>query len=365
MELGAAGLLWLSSFISLVNTIKVCNSLDDYSVFNIFERNCFDNPVVNQNISEIIRSWPGFSAEEHYLITEDGYRILVERSFSKITQETPIIIVHGIAMSALGWVNRGNISLARLLGDLGYDVWMLNYRGSWYSKNHIILKPTDSNFWKFNINHLGVYDVRSTVRMVNEITNRQSIYIGYSMGATGFFIYSSTYPEEAKRYVKGIITLAPVINYKDVKSILKLSRYFWPFARLNFPQAMTQMLDTVGVELYTHYYQFYLTGEFRNYDYDIEGNMEVYGQPYPPTYNLTQIPVPMSIFLGANDWLATETNGKQIYSEIQPSLRCGYDVVPFRKWSHLDFLIAKDLPKYLYKYMFNKIKEIDSGKCSP
>nr|XP_023020513.1 lipase 1-like [Leptinotarsa decemlineata] len=317
-------------------------------------------------------------------------------------------------MSALGWVNRGNISLARLLGDLGYDVWMLNYRGSWYSKNHIRLKPTDSNFWKFNINHLGVYDVRSTVRMVNEITNRQSIYIGYSMGATGFFIYSSTYPEEAKRYVKGIITLAPVINYKDVKSILKLSRYFWPFARrlvyslwhgeilpgysvllkpfltnkqgiyfiqfflniifgddfeqidpLNFPQAMTQMLDTVGVELYTHYYQFYLTGEFRNYDYDIERNMEVYGQPYPPTYNLTQIPVPMSIFLGANDWLATETNGKQIYSEIQPSLRCGYDVVPFKKWSHLDFLIAKDLPKYLYKYMFNKIKEIDSGKCSP
>lgn len=39
--------------------------------------------------------------------------------------------------------------LARLLGDLGYDVWMLNYRGTWYSKGHVNLTTEDPNYWKY------------------------------------------------------------------------------------------------------------------------------------------------------------------------------------------------------------------------
>ncbi|KAG5877797.1 hypothetical protein JTB14_019589 [Gonioctena quinquepunctata] len=395
---------------SVVFSILVCIvlSLWAYSV-----NNCCNDPILNRNISEIIRSWPGFTAEEHYLTTEDGYEVLVERSYSKITQETPIIIVHGIAMNALGWVNRGNVSLARLLGDLGYDVWMLNFRGTTYSKGHVELKTTNSDYWKYNVHDLGIYDVRQTVKYVNKKTTRQSIYIGYSMGTTSFFIYSSTFPDEAKNYLRGMIAVAPVINYKDVKSIIEYSVFWWPYLKsmvyvlwsgeilpgysvlmkplvmtkqgmylvqyfvnlmfgddyeqmdpLNYPQFLTQMLDTAGAEVYTHFVQLYQSGVFQNFDYGELKNLEIYGTTNPPPYDLSKVPVPISIFQGANDFLATPTNAKQIYSEIQPSLRCGYQVVPFEKWSHIDFLNAKDLPKYFYKYLFIKIKDMESGKCA-
>ncbi|CAH1117588.1 unnamed protein product [Phaedon cochleariae] len=397
---------------NIVQSIKVCRSISDYSLLNIAKKNCYDDPVTDLNISEIIRSWPGFTAEEHYLTTEDGYKVLVERSYSKITQKTPIIIVHGIAMSALGWVNRGNVSIARLLGELGYDVWMLNYRGTWYSKGHVNLTTNNPEYWKYNVNDLGNYDVRSTVRMVYEQTNRKAIYIGYSMGTTGFFIYSSTFPNEAKKYTKGMIGLAPAINFRGTKSVIRYTSPVWPILKrviyslwngeilpgfsvllkpllassagiytiqsvvnlifgddyaqmdpLRYPQFVTQLLDTAGVEVWSHYLQIYESGVFQNYDYGEEINLQKYGTSTPPKYDLQKIPVPISLFVGANDWLATPLNAEELYSGIQPSIRCGYHVVPYEKFSHTDFLVAKDLPTLLYKYLFEVIREHDEGRC--
>ncbi|XP_074029937.1 gastric triacylglycerol lipase isoform X2 [Leptinotarsa decemlineata] len=335
------------------------------SLWKYLEYNYYDNAFLTQNISEIIRSWPNYTAEEHYLITEDGYEILVERAFLNISKPTPIIIVHGMAMNAIGWVNKENISLARLLGDLGYDIWMLNFRGTWYSKGHINLKSTDKDYWQFNLDDLGVHDVRSIVKLVYEKTNRQAIYIGYSMGTTSFFIYSSSFPDETKNYLKGMVALAPVINFKDSISILRFSDYVWPFLKITFPLEMNRMVDTIGSEVYTHLVQIHISGVFQHYDHGKERNLETYGTPTPPPYDLSKIPVPVAMFFGANDWLATPRNAKQAYSELQPSLRCGYHAVPFEKWNHLDFIIAKDLPKYLYEDMFHKISDIDSEKCVP
>lgn len=62
--------------------------------------------------SEIIRSW-GFSAEEHYLTTEDGYKILVERAYGNITKDTPIVLVHGMMLNALIYVAQAEKSLSK------------------------------------------------------------------------------------------------------------------------------------------------------------------------------------------------------------------------------------------------------------
>lgn len=51
--------------------------------------------------------------------------------------------------------------------------------------------------------------------------------------------------------------------------------------------------------------------------------------------------------------------------EIRPAVRCGYHVVEFEKWSHIDFLVAKDIMYYLYRHVIDKIAQIDSGKCAP
>ena len=48
------------------------------------------------------------------------------------------------------------------------------------------------------------------------------------------------------------------------------------------------------------------SNRFQKYDYDIsEKNIEKYGVPAPPQYDLTKVSAPVAAYWGENDWLAT------------------------------------------------------------
>lgn len=40
-------------------------------------------------------------------------------------------------------------------------------------------------------------------------------------------------------------------------------------------------------------------------DWGTKQNMEEYGQPTPPPYNLTTVTAPVVLYWGENDWLAS------------------------------------------------------------
>lgn len=49
----------------------------------------------------------------------------------------------------------------------------------------------------------------------------------------------------------------------------------------------------------------FIDPQFNKYDYGLIGNLKRYGKRKPPAYDLSKVTVPVYIFHGANDYLAT------------------------------------------------------------
>ena len=102
----------------------------------------------------------GYKFEEHEVITSDGYILTLHRVFKKRTLRSwivpPVVLLqHGLASSSEVWVINGDDSVAFMLADAGYDVWLGNNRGNNYSRKHTSLNydGTDEEkkeYWDFS-----------------------------------------------------------------------------------------------------------------------------------------------------------------------------------------------------------------------
>lgn len=60
---------------------------------------------------------------------------------------------------------------------------------------------------------------------------------------------------------------------------------------------------------------------FGQYNYNKQKNIEIYGQPDPPAYDLTKIVVPVALYHAKNDWLSSTE-----VTTVKQLLLCYYDV---------------------------------------
>lgn len=333
--------------------------------FAFFVGSCFgdngkweDSPDEFLNAPQIIRRH-GYPAESHVVKTEDGYLLTLHRiPGSKNSQKRgnqPILLQHGLLSSSVDWIDEGNNSLAFLLADAGYDVWLGNARGNVYSTAHVSLPLDSQEFWDFSWHEMGIYDLPAVLQHISNETSKggEILYVGHSMGTTMFYVLASMKPDVAKM-VKFMVSFAPVALMTHVRSpiryltpfcdeeswiakhlgikkflpsskIIKLFAYecetkfgktpicenviftICGFDKKDFnedilPVILSHAPAGSSTKTVLHYGQEIRdSGKFQMYNYGSDGNLARYGTKNPPQYNVSNIEVPMLFMYAAND----------------------------------------------------------------
>ncbi|KAF5294558.1 hypothetical protein FQR65_LT10750 [Abscondita terminalis] len=389
---------------------NVCLKFDDYYGNRDNNKNCYYNPDVKLNVSQIVERW-GYPLEEHKVTTEDGYILTLFRipngkhTINK-KRGPPILLQHGAILNSASFINRGNKSLGFILADAGYDVWLGNFRGTLYSKRHVKLNSKQRQFWEFDTYELGVYDTAAKINFVYETTKQKIIYIGHSLGTTTAYIHGVTSPNTAKKKIKIIISLAPTLYVKNWQSVTRYFFPLWKFAKVVFcyshqglpgsdlretlctgypfqmyacqffdmlvtginydqidpetlPVTMLQNADATSYRTLTHCMQLVEKGNFDYFDYGSETNIIVYGSPSPPQYNLSLLQVPTYLLRAENDLMITKDDVELIHQNLPKKVN-PYDifVVDHKYFNHEDFITARDVVPLLYDHILNFLRDL-------
>ncbi|XP_059099601.1 gastric triacylglycerol lipase-like [Tigriopus californicus] len=378
-------------------------------------------PVMN--VPQLIQYW-GYPVESHWITTSDGYILNYHRipygssekghprslvrgkgHEGRQQQSKPVMFLqHGLfGSSARFTAGPPEKSLAFIMADAGYDVWVANTRGNTYCRNHTTLDPDvdKEEFWNFDWEVAGLEDLQAGFSYVLETTGQSKlIYVGHSMGTSEFLAASAVQPE-IQVMVSAAFLLAPP-SYFDYNTgiLVELAQYVdelegaFEFLDLwelfpdfpltsevghdlcdeihleeNYDTCMSLADSIVGispgnlnnsmlpiyfdswpegssVKCLVHYGQLINSEHFfGRYDYG-DANMEHYGQASPPAYDLSKITLPIHIFYGDGDTLVDDMDVEALASNL-PNVKLLYKV-PFEGWTHNDMCYAIQAPELVY-----------------
>jgi len=364
------------------------------------------DPVeVNMRTCGVIEYY-GYPCEIHEVTTSDGYILELHRIPHGIHETANAIngtrkvvfLQHGLIDSSFTWVsNPPDQSLAYILAEAGYDVWIGNSRGNTYSSKHVYMTVDDEKFWDFSFTEMALHDLPACVTYLQHTTGEKKIdYIGHSQGTMiAFAGFSSNTTLGAQ--IRLFIALAPVATVKHVKGFMKVLGYgsgiakyivtllgrksFLPsswvtkmvakivcgaFAprlcgdimflitgfdnsnllKERMPVYLAHTPAGTSVKDMLHFSQNHETGKFQMYDYGWNGNMHKYMQPYPPAFNIAKMNVPLALFSGTDDWLATPGDiSESIRSALSNKIMHDQEE---DSYNHMDFVWGKNTPSTIY-----------------
>ena len=123
----------------------------------------------------------GYASEQYTIVTEDGYVSQLFRLPGKIGEagagtggqmkKPAVLMMHGIECDMNFFtVNDAAVAPPYVLVEQGYDVWLGNNRGNRYARGHTTLAPDSDEYWDFNQEQYGRYDVPAFIDHILEVT---------------------------------------------------------------------------------------------------------------------------------------------------------------------------------------------------
>ncbi|GMR37779.1 hypothetical protein PMAYCL1PPCAC_07974, partial [Pristionchus mayeri] len=343
----------------------------------------------------LITRW-GYPFESHIVRTEDGYILEIQRikhgrnAPDPAHHRPPVLLQHGLALDSSNYVaNLPNQSLAFLLADAGFDVWLGNSRGNSYGRKHESLHHWDFEFWNFSWQEMANHDVPAIVDKVLEVTGEQRLnYIGHSQGALILFA-RLTEDEELTKKIHNVFALAPALSVTNIRgpiagiaplapilqqieqlaggsfgvfrrSIVNTiigqvlcnndylstacARYFYANGGIESKQLNTSRMDVylssypdgMSTKNVVHFGQMVLHKRTARFDYGADENLARYGCRIAPAYNFTNVKVPMYIWYSPQDYLVSDVD---IQEMIIPTLDSQYLKLnkSLPSYNHVDF----------------------------
>jgi len=370
---------------------------------------------IEMTTPEMIRH-NGYKVEIHKVVTSDDYVLTLHRVLppgdAPGRHATPVILQHGVLADSTCWMcNGAEHSFAFILVDAGYDVWLGNSRGTVYSREHKTMDPDkDKVFWKYTWQDMAEKDLPAIINYTLDHTTYQQVhYIGHSQGC----LIALTALSDDKHRLAGKIAsfqgLAPVFKLKHLSDPLKsvavavdswlpsipgkgmellgrsrFVRYFISklfqmkdlFGSKNPPNskvliyALGLHLDhyfedklplcfsntPAGTSLHNllHFSQIVTTGVTRKFDYKTSReNLALYGNSFPPHYDVTNVLVPCYLYFGDLDIFTHEYDRAHLISNL-PNIKHEQLLSNF---DHMDFIWGRRAPEELYnKVISNMLK---------
>ena len=258
----------------------------------------------------------------------------------------------------------------------------------------------------------GQNDIPAAIDYITTNTGQEKIfYLGHSMGSTEFLVTMSEQPEWQDKLYAGFLfappawmghmnnTLSSIAQFVDEVDALFEALGLWEFLPDNpltsdighnkcdeahfaeneqlclglaapFFQISPAQLNLTMLPIYfdvypegcsykplIHYAQLINSPEyFRKMDFGTEGNLEHYGVPDPPSYDLSKITLPTYLYYGDGDSLVS-VEDVAILEAALPNVKESY-LVPFSGWTHNDFVYAMESPELLYFKIIDALAEI-------
>ncbi|XP_070031603.1 triacylglycerol lipase 2-like isoform X2 [Nicotiana tomentosiformis] len=312
----------------------------------------------------------GYGCEEHKVTTEDGYILSLQRIpkgiSGKAATKPPVLLQHGLLMDGITWLlNPPDQSLAFILADEGYDVWIANTRGTKYSQGHTSLSPQDPAYWEWSWDELVDFDLPATLKYVHDQTAQKLHYVGHSLGT--LIALAAISQNKLVDMLRSAALLSPIAYLGQVRSPLAKSAskdfiaegLYWLGIHEFDPRgdAVVKLLQKIcqdpGNNCSDLMSSFTVTrkGTIEKYDYgNDEENNKHYGQPTPPKYIMANIPNDIPLFLGYGgaDYLSDVTDVQTLLDKLQ-----NHDpdklVLQYREdYAHADFVFGMNAKQVVY-----------------